>query len=75
MADNEGPGANRCFKAGLWGSVIAAICCFTPVLVIGLGFVGMAALTPYLDTVLLPMLAFFLILAGYGLWQKKRQQS
>jgi len=26
---------DKCFKAGLWGSIIAAICCFTPVLVIG----------------------------------------
>jgi len=75
MADNDGPGANKCFKVGLWAAVIAAICCFTPVLVIGSGFVGLAALTRYLDAVLFPMLALLLILAGYGLWQRKRQKS
>ena len=61
---------DRCFKAGLWGSIIAAICCFTPVLVIGLGLIGVAAFTPYLDYVLFPMLGFFLILAFYG-WSRK----
>jgi mercuric ion transport protein len=63
---------NRCFKAGIWGSVIAAICCFTPVLVIGLGLIGLAAFTPYLDYVLFPMLALFVILAFYG-WSKSRK--
>jgi len=46
---------DKCFKAGLWGSIIAAICCFTPVLVLGLGVIGLATLTPYLDYVLFPM--------------------
>lgn len=69
---DKGGEAGTCFKAGVWGSIVAAICCFTPVLVIALGFIGLATLTPYLDYVLFPALAFFLILAGYGLWQKKR---
>lgn len=63
---------NKCFKTGVWGSIIAAICCFTPVLVVGIGLVGLAALTPYLDYFLFPMLGFFLILAIYG-WNLKRQ--
>ena len=57
---------DKYFKAGLGGSIIAAICCFTPVLVVGLGLVGLAALTPYLDYVLFPLLSFFLILGFYG---------
>lgn len=65
---------NKCFKTGIWGSIIAAICCFTPVLVIGLGVIGLAALTPYLDYVLFPMLALFLILAIYG-WTKRQSVS
>jgi len=65
---------NKCFKTGIWGSVIAAICCFTPVLVIGLGLIGLAALTPYLDYVLFPMLALFVILAFYG-WSKGTKES
>ena len=34
--------ADKCFKTGLWGSIIAAICCFTPLLVLGLGVIGVA---------------------------------
>lgn len=63
---------NRWFKAGIWCSVIAAICCFTPVLVVGLGLIGLAALTPYLDYVLLPLLGLFLILTFYGWLKHKR---
>ena len=73
MADIK-PG-NRCLNAGIWGSIIAAICCFTPVLVIGLGLIGLAALTPYLDAVLFPMLGLFVILIVYGLWQRRRQSE
>lgn len=64
---------NKCFKTGLWGSIVAAICCFTPVLVVALGFVGLAAITPYLDYVLFPLLGLFLILAFYG-WSKRRKE-
>ena len=63
---------DRCFKTGVWGSIIAAICCFTPVLVVGLGLVGLATFTPYLDYVLLPSLGVFLILAAYG-WSRSRK--
>jgi len=52
---------------GATGSVIAAICCFTPVLVIAFGVAGLAAWVGWLDYVLYPMLAFFLILTGYAL--------
>jgi mercuric ion transport protein len=64
--------ANKSFKAGVWGSIITAICCFTPVLVGGLGLIGLAAFTPYLDYVLFPLLGFFLIVAFYG-WRKGKK--
>ena len=38
------------------GTILVALCCFTPMLVILLGTVGLAALTGYLDYVLLPAL-------------------
>ena len=63
---------NKCFKAGIWGSIIAAICCFTPVLVVGLGLIELAALTPYLDYVLFPLLGIFLILTFYS-WLQRRK--
>ena len=65
---------DRCFKAGLWGSVIAAICCFTPILTFALALVGLAALTRYLDYVLLPFLGFFMLLAFYG-WARTRRRK
>jgi len=64
--------AQRCYKSGIWGTVVAAICCFTPVLVVGLGFMGLATVTPYLDIVLFPLLGLFLILAAYGWWRVKK---
>jgi len=65
---------DKCFKSGLWGSIIVAICCFTPVLVIGLGLIGVAAFTPYLDYVLFPMLGAFLIIAFYG-WSRGKKEA
>jgi len=49
---------------------VTAICCFTPILVVGLGIVGLGMLIPYLDYVLLPALGLFLVLGAFGLWQK-----
>ena len=43
-------------KTGIVGTVIAAICCVTPVLVILFGAVGLSALVVWLDFVLLPAL-------------------
>jgi mercuric ion transport protein len=57
---------------GLGGSAIAALCCFTPILVIALGGVGLAAIVGWLDLVLLPALAFFLGLTAYALWRRRR---
>ena len=44
-------------RVSVIGTVLVALCCFTPILVILLGTVGLAALTGYLDVVLLPALA------------------
>lgn len=59
---------------GVIGSVVTALCCFTPVLVVGLGTLGLAALTPWLDLVLLPLLALFLIITGGALWRILRRR-
>ena len=75
MVDTKAGTGDKCFKAGIWGSIVVAICCFTPILVIGLGVVGLAALTPYLDAVLFPMLGVFLILLVYGLWNRRRHKE
>ena len=41
-------------RTGIIGTVIAALCCFTPILVILLGTVGLSAMLGLLDYVLFP---------------------
>lgn len=60
---------------GIAGTLIAAICCLTPVLVIALGAVGFSAWLGWLDYVLLPALAVFLALTAYGLWLRQRSRQ
>ncbi len=55
---------------GIIGTITAALCCFTPVLVVLLGAVGLSALVGYLDVVLFPALGFFILLTIYALWRK-----
>lgn len=59
-------------KTGIVGAVVAALCCFTPVLVILLGAVGLSALTGYLDIVLIPALVFFVGLTAYAGYRRNR---
>ncbi len=58
--------------AAIAGSILVALCCFTPILVITLGAVGLGAFTPYLDYVLLPALLMLIVLAfvSYGRWKR-----
>ena len=62
-------------RTGIIGTVIAAICCFTPVLVILLGAVGLSAWLGWLDYVLFPALAIFLGLTGYAIYRLKRKPA
>jgi mercuric ion transport protein len=61
-------------RTGLVGTVVAALCCFTPVLVILLGVVGLSAIVGWLDFVLLPALAIFIAITGYALLKRRRPQ-
>ena len=62
------------FGVGIIGTVIAALCCFTPVLVILLGTVGLSAATGYLDYVLFPALGFFVLLTLFAVWRRRRRE-
>ena len=62
-------------KIGLTGTVIAALCCFTPLLVVVLGAVGLSGLLGVLDYVLLPALALFIALTVYALWKQQTNPS
>jgi len=54
-------------KTGIIGTIILALCCFTPVLVVLFATLGLSALTGYLDYILLPSLGFFILLTLYSL--------
>lgn len=60
---------------GLVGTVIAALCCFTPVLVVLLTAVGLSAVIGWLDYVLLPALAIFAALTVYALLRRQHASS
>ena len=60
---------------GVTGTVIAALCCFTPVLVVVLGAVGLSAALGWLDYVLLPALAFFIGLTIYAVYRWRKGQA
>ena len=62
---------SKLLKFGLVGSVIAALCCFTPLLVVLLGAVGLSAAIGWLDYVLLPALFIFVALTIYALVRQK----
>ena len=62
-------------KIGIIGTIVAAICCFTPALVLLLGAIGLSAVIGWLDVVLLPALAIFLAMTGYALWKRQTSAS
>lgn len=66
---------NTLLRVSLIGTILVALCCFTPILMILLTTLGLAALTGYLDYVLLPALAVFIGLSVYALWRKKQYDA
>ncbi len=58
-------------QTGLIGTVVLAVCCFTPVLVVLLGAIGLSAFVGVLDYVLLPALVIFVAITVYALWIRK----
>jgi mercuric ion transport protein len=58
-------------RTGLVGSAVAALCCFTPILVILLGTAGLSAWLGWLDYVLLPALAGFLGITAYAVVRRR----
>ncbi|MET4130842.1 mercury resistance system transport protein MerF [Roseovarius sp. MBR-6] len=65
----------RLLITGIVGTIIVALCCFTPVLVVLFGIVGLSALVGWLDIVLLPALAFFIGLTIYAVWRRQRNTT
>ena len=65
---------DRLLLTGVIGTIVAVVCCFTPILVVLLGVVGLSAAIGYLDFVLFPTLAIFLAITGFALWRRKKTQ-
>jgi mercuric ion transport protein len=61
-------------RTGIAGSVIVALCCVTPILVVAVSALGLAAIVGWLDFVLFPLLAFFLGLTAFALFRRGRAQ-
>lgn len=66
---------DKLLKTGIVGTVIAALCCFTPLLVGLLGIVGLSAVVGYLDYVLMPALAVFILITIYALIRRARNSN
>lgn len=66
---------DKLLKVGIVGTVVAALCCFTPILVILFGAVGLSALVGWLDYVLFPALGLFLAITVYALWKKMKTRA
>ena len=60
-------------QIGVIGTIVTAICCFTPLLVILLGAIGLSSAIGLLDIVLLPALGLFIVITGYGLWKRSHK--
>ncbi|SHF37575.1 mercuric ion transport protein [Modicisalibacter ilicicola DSM 19980] len=60
---------------GVVGTVLVALCCFTPVLVVLFATVGLSAWLGYLDYVLFPALAIFIGLTIYALYRRNTSRS
>jgi mercuric ion transport protein len=65
-------GYRKLLGVGIGGTVITAICCFTPVLAVLLGAVGLSIWLGWLDYVLLPALAAFVGITLYALYQRRK---
>ena len=59
------------FWSGIVGTVVTAVCCFTPALVALLVPLGLSALLAWSDLVLLPLLAVFVVVTVVALVRRR----
>ncbi len=69
MGDN----GKKQMRTGIIGSVVAAVCCFTPALVVLFGAVGLSAWLGWIDYVLFPALFAFLGLVAHAFYLRAGQ--
>lgn len=57
----------RLLRFGIAGTIVTAICCFTPALVVLLAAVGLSAWLAWLDSLLIPLLVVFIAITVFAL--------
>ena len=62
---------DKLLRYGLGGIVVAMLGCFTPVLVVLLGALGLSGLVGGLDYVLFPLLGLCIAIAIYAFWKRR----
>lgn len=62
---------DKLLRYGVIGTVVVAVCCFTPVLVVLVSAVGLSAAIGWLDYVLFPALGLFIGITIYALWKRR----
>lgn len=54
-------------QLGIVGTIVTALCCFTPALVVLLATVGLSAWLAWLDSLLIPLLVVFIAITAFAL--------
>ena len=65
---------DKLLKTGIIGTVVAALCCFTPLLVVIFAGLGISAWLGGVDYVLFPALFGFMGLSAYALWRRRQAE-
>lgn len=65
--------SKRSLYASAIGTGVVALCCFTPLLVVVLGIVGLSVFTPYLDYALFAALTLCLVIFWYSYKNYKKK--
>jgi chromate transport protein ChrA len=65
----------KLLRAGFIGTTTAALCCFTPALVVLVGFAGLSAIVGWLDYGLFPILFASMGLVAYALYLRSGRQG
>ncbi len=65
----------KLLRTGSIGAGLAAICCFTPALVVLVGFAGLSAIVGWLDYGLFPILFASMGLVAYALYLRSERKG
>ena len=65
----------KLLRIGGIGTVVTAVCCFTPILVVALSALGLVGTIAYLDMVLFPVLFMFILLLSVALFTRMRRNG